>query len=95
MAREAGSELLLLSWNEAEARPPEVVAEEAYAAIDEACRSRGSAPLQERVFGDLSAAPALARGRARALFLHEPADESAVFRNHDHRNFNGAGRKND
>ncbi len=66
-ASEAGSELLLLSWNETEARPPETVAEEAYAAIDEACRSRASAPLQERVFGDLSAAPALARGRARAL----------------------------
>ena len=64
---DVGSELVLLSWRETQARPPETAAEEAYAAIDEACRSRGAAPLQERVFGELSAAPATARGRARAL----------------------------
>jgi enamine deaminase RidA (YjgF/YER057c/UK114 family) len=58
---------VLLSWGETDARPPETAAEEAYAAIDEACRSRGAAPLQERVFGELSAAPATASGRARAL----------------------------
>jgi enamine deaminase RidA (YjgF/YER057c/UK114 family) len=64
---DVGSDLLLLSWGETDGRSPEAAAEEAYAAIDEACRSRESAPLQERIFGDLSAAPAIARGRARAL----------------------------
>jgi enamine deaminase RidA (YjgF/YER057c/UK114 family) len=66
-ASDVGSDLTLLSWLESGARPPEAVAEEAYAAIDEVCRLRGSAPVQERVFGDLSSAPAIARGRARAV----------------------------
>ena len=64
---EAGSELVLLSWCETGTSKPEAAAEEAYAAIAEACGVRGSAPIQERVFGDLAAAPAIARGRARAL----------------------------
>ncbi len=64
---EAGSELVLLSWCETGTSEPEAAAEEAYAAIAEACGVRGSAPIQERVFGDLAAAPAIARGRARAL----------------------------
>jgi len=64
---DVGSELVLLSWGETHARSPEAAAEEAYAAIAEACGSRESSPLQERVFGDLSAAPAVATGRDRAL----------------------------
>ncbi len=64
----AGRDLLLLTWAEGRASlPPERSAEEAYAAIDEACRERGCVPVQERVFGDLSAGPAVARGRARAV----------------------------
>ena len=55
---EAGSELVLLSWcEEPGTSEPEAAAEEAYAAIAEACGVRGSAPIQERVFGDLAAAP--------------------------------------
>jgi len=67
----AGSELVLLSWCETGARAPEAAAEEAYAAIAAACRSHGGVALQERVFGDLAAAPAIASGRARALGASE------------------------
>jgi enamine deaminase RidA (YjgF/YER057c/UK114 family) len=64
----AGGELVLLTWTDASGTlAPERAAEEAYVAIDEACRARGVVPLQERVFGDLAAIPAVARGRARVL----------------------------
>jgi enamine deaminase RidA (YjgF/YER057c/UK114 family) len=69
----AGRDLLLLTWVEAGGpRPAERSAEEAYAAMDEACRERGCVPVQERVFGDLSAAPAVARARAHALGTSSP-----------------------
>jgi enamine deaminase RidA (YjgF/YER057c/UK114 family) len=48
-------------------RALEPAAEEAYATIDGFLRSRGAVPVQERVFAELQAAPALARGRARAV----------------------------
>ena len=63
-----GRDLALLTWVGAGGPGPvERAAEEAYAAIDEALRERGCVPVQERVFGDLPAAPRLARGRARAV----------------------------
>jgi enamine deaminase RidA (YjgF/YER057c/UK114 family) len=61
-----GSELTLVTWSR-RARDSESAAEEAYAAIDALLRERGSVPVQERVFADLQAAPAIARGRARAV----------------------------
>jgi enamine deaminase RidA (YjgF/YER057c/UK114 family) len=61
-----GSELTMVTWSR-RARDAESAAEEAYAAIAEILRERGSAPVQERVFAELQAAPAIARGRARAV----------------------------
>ena len=61
-----GTDLVLMTWVGGP-RSPEGAAEEAYASIDAALRERGCAPVQERVFGDLAAAPAVARGRARAV----------------------------
>jgi enamine deaminase RidA (YjgF/YER057c/UK114 family) len=65
-ASTVGSELTLVTWSR-RARDTESAAEEAYAAIDALLRERGSAPVQERVFAELQAAPAIARGRARAV----------------------------
>jgi enamine deaminase RidA (YjgF/YER057c/UK114 family) len=65
-ASAVGSELTLVSWSGV-ARDVELAAEEAYAEIDSLLRGRGSVPVQERVFADLQAAPAVARGRARAV----------------------------
>ena len=62
-----GSELTLVTWAGGAAGPVEPAAEEAYSAIDAVLRERGSVPVQERVFGDLQAAPAVARARARAV----------------------------
>ena len=61
-----GSELTLVTWPGG-ARDVESAAAEAYAAIDSLLRERGAVPVQERVFAELQAAPALARGRARAV----------------------------
>ena len=61
-----GSELTLVTWSR-RARDAESATEEAYAAIAALLRERGSVPVQERVFADLAAWPALARGRARAV----------------------------
>jgi enamine deaminase RidA (YjgF/YER057c/UK114 family) len=65
-ANTVGSDLTLVTWS-GRARPVETVAEEAYAAIDTLLRERGSVPVQERVFAELQAAPAVARGRTRAV----------------------------
>jgi enamine deaminase RidA (YjgF/YER057c/UK114 family) len=65
-ASNVGSELALVTWSR-RCRATESAAEEAYAAIDALLRARGSVPVQERVFAELSAAPAVARGRARAV----------------------------
>ena len=63
-----GRDLALVTWvGTGGSGPVEHAAEEAYASIDAALRERGCVPVQERVFGDLQAAPALARGRARAV----------------------------
>jgi enamine deaminase RidA (YjgF/YER057c/UK114 family) len=63
-----GRDLVLLTWaGEGGSRSAEAAAEEAYAALAGALRARGCVPVQERVFGDLAAAPAVARGRARAV----------------------------
>jgi enamine deaminase RidA (YjgF/YER057c/UK114 family) len=65
---EAGRELLLLTWTDAGGTlAPERAAEQGYAAVAEACRARGVVPVQERVFCDLAAVSAVARGRDRAL----------------------------
>jgi enamine deaminase RidA (YjgF/YER057c/UK114 family) len=65
-ASTVGSELTLVTWSR-RARATEAAAEEAYAAIDSLLRERGAVPVQERVFAELQAAPAVARGRARAV----------------------------
>lgn len=63
-----GRDLVLVTWVGAGGPGPvERVAEEAYASIDAALRERGCVPVQERAFGDLQAAPGLARGRARTV----------------------------
>jgi len=62
----AGSELTLVTWSGG-ARDVESAAAEAYAAIDSLLRERGAVPVQERVFAELSAAPAVTRGRAGAV----------------------------
>ena len=63
-----GRDLALVTWvGTGGPRPVERAAEEAYASIDAALRERGCVPVQERAFGDLQAAPGLARGRARAV----------------------------
>jgi enamine deaminase RidA (YjgF/YER057c/UK114 family) len=61
-----GSELTLVTWS-GPAHSLETASEEAYAAIDSLLRERSSVPIQERVFAERSAGPALARGRARAV----------------------------
>ena len=61
-----GSELTLVTWPGG-ARDVESTAAQAYAAIDSLLRERGAVPVQERVFAELQAAPALARGRARSV----------------------------
>jgi len=65
-ASTVGSELTLVTWSGG-ARAAEAAAEEAYAAIDSLLRARGSVPVQERVFVELESAPAVARGRERAV----------------------------
>ena len=63
-----GRDLALVTWvGTGGPGPVERAAEEAYASIDAALRERGCVPVQERAFGDLQAAPGLARGRARAV----------------------------
>jgi len=63
-----GMDLALLTWvGTSGLGSVEDEAEEAYVSIDAALRARGCVPVQERAFGDLQAAPALARGRARAV----------------------------
>jgi enamine deaminase RidA (YjgF/YER057c/UK114 family) len=61
-----GSELTLITWA-GRARATEPAAEEAYRAIAALLRERGAVPVQERVFAELQAAAAVARGRARAV----------------------------
>ena len=58
-----GTDLVLRDVGGRGARPVEQAAEEAYASIDAALRERGCVPVQERVFGDLAAAPAGGAGR--------------------------------
>ena len=65
-ASPAAGELTFVTWSGGP-RVPESSVEEAYAAIDALLRARGSVPVQERVFGDLQAAPAVTRARARAV----------------------------
>ncbi len=65
-ASAAGGELTLVTWTGG-ARAVEPAAEEAYGAIDSLLRERGCVPVQERVFAELAAAPAVARGRSRAV----------------------------
>jgi enamine deaminase RidA (YjgF/YER057c/UK114 family) len=65
-ASTVGTELTLLTWSR-RARATEEAAEEAYAAIASLLRERGAVPVQERVFAELQAAPAVARGRARTV----------------------------
>jgi enamine deaminase RidA (YjgF/YER057c/UK114 family) len=65
-ASAVGGDLTLVTWTGA-ARAVEPAAEAAYGAIDSLLRERGSVPVQERAFVELAAAPALARGRARAV----------------------------
>ncbi len=65
-ASAAGGDLTLVTWAGG-ARAVEPAAEDAYGAIDSLLRERGCVPVQERVFGDLQAAAAVARGRARAV----------------------------
>jgi enamine deaminase RidA (YjgF/YER057c/UK114 family) len=63
-----GTDLALLTWvGRGGPGPVEQAAEEAYASIDAALRERGCVAVQERAFGDLQAAPGVARGRARAV----------------------------
>jgi enamine deaminase RidA (YjgF/YER057c/UK114 family) len=61
-----GSELTLVTWPGGTGAVEPAV-EEAYAAVDALLRARGCVPVQERVFGDLQAMPAVARARARAV----------------------------
>jgi hypothetical protein len=63
-----GTDLALLTWvGTGGPGSVEDGAEEAYASIDAALRARGCVPVQERAFGDLQAAAAVARGRARVV----------------------------
>jgi enamine deaminase RidA (YjgF/YER057c/UK114 family) len=65
---EAGTDLAFLTWvGGGGPGPVEKAAEEAYASLDAALRERGCVAVQERAFGDLQAAPGIARGRARAV----------------------------
>jgi enamine deaminase RidA (YjgF/YER057c/UK114 family) len=65
-ASAVGTEVTLVTWS-GRSGAVEGSAEEAYAAIDTLLRERGSVPVQERVFAEIAAAPAVARGRARAV----------------------------
>jgi len=68
MVSDNGGEVVLLTWaGGGGAKPVEAAAEDAYAALDGALRERGCVPVQERAFGDLQAAPGMARGRAHAV----------------------------
>ena len=65
---ESGSDLTLLTWTGVGGTcPTSEEAEKAYASIDVALREHDVVPIQERIFGDLEAAPCVAKGRARAL----------------------------
>lgn len=64
---ESVGDLALLTWaGGGGPRPVAEQVEEAYRAIDAALHEAGAVVLQERVFGDLQAAPVVARARARA-----------------------------
>jgi enamine deaminase RidA (YjgF/YER057c/UK114 family) len=65
-ASAAGGELTLVTWTGG-GRAAEPAAEEAYEAIASLLRERGSVPVQERLFVELAAVPAVVRGRARAV----------------------------
>lgn len=70
---EAGHELTLLTWTTGNsARSTTAEAEAAYSSLAAALAEHGAVPIQERVFGDLGAAPCVAKGRARAI---EPTPE--------------------
>jgi len=62
-----GGDLALVSWTADHGARLPGAAERAYAALAAAAVERGLVPLQERVFGDLQAAPAVNRARADAL----------------------------
>jgi len=62
-----GRDLALLSWTAERGMRLPAAAEHAYAALVAAAAERGMVPLQERVFGDLQAAPLVTRARADAL----------------------------
>jgi enamine deaminase RidA (YjgF/YER057c/UK114 family) len=80
MASGVGRDLALLTWaGSSGSQSAEDAAAEAYASIDAALRERGCVPLQERVFGDLGAAPAVARGRARAVGVAEEWSVAATY----------------
>jgi len=65
---ESGSDLTLLTWTGTiGGRPTTERAEHAYASLNEALVEHGTVPIQERIFGDLESAPAVARGRAQAV----------------------------
>jgi enamine deaminase RidA (YjgF/YER057c/UK114 family) len=65
-ASAVGSDITLVTWSGG-TREAERAAEEAYAAIGSLLRERASVPVQERVFLERAAAPAVARGRSRAV----------------------------
>ncbi len=65
---ETGSELALLTWSAGGAvLSTDAQAAEGYAALDRALATGGWTAVQERVFGELTAAPSLSRARAEAL----------------------------
>jgi enamine deaminase RidA (YjgF/YER057c/UK114 family) len=75
-----GTDLVLLTWvGGAVSRSVEAEAEQAYARLDGELRRLGCVPVQERAFGDLDSAAALARGRARALGASSGWDVPATF----------------
>jgi enamine deaminase RidA (YjgF/YER057c/UK114 family) len=63
---ESGGDLALATWL-GDGRLTEGAVEQAYGELASTLRERGFAPVQERVFGDLHLAPAVARGRAAGL----------------------------
>jgi enamine deaminase RidA (YjgF/YER057c/UK114 family) len=65
-ANRVGSELSFVTWS-GSAHDVETTTQAAYAAIDSLLRDRGCVPIQERVFAESAAGPALVRGRARAV----------------------------
>jgi enamine deaminase RidA (YjgF/YER057c/UK114 family) len=65
---ESGSDLTLLTWTcTMGGRATSEQSELAYRSLNEALVEHGTVPIQERVFGDLESAPAVARGRAQAV----------------------------